>query len=137
MWLRRRGPPQKNQKNQIIKFDSFDFLILLFWKKNSTVRQTDRPTDIWPYRSDWPSLKKLNLMREGGPHFSNLSEIQKDINYPWGPNWEFCIKIVTPSPVTFYEYWEQCSLYRFLLTRFLQVSVKTLIYQNVPASVRN
>ena len=35
---------EKIQKYQIIKFDSFDFLIILIWKKNSTDRQTDRQT---------------------------------------------------------------------------------------------
>ena len=56
---------EKDQKYQIIKFDSFDFLIILMLKKNfyrqtdrKTDRPTDRPTDIWLYRSDLPSLKK-------------------------------------------------------------------------------
>ena len=34
---------KKNQKYQIIKFDSFDFLIILMLKKNF-YRQTDRQT---------------------------------------------------------------------------------------------
>ena len=65
---------EKIQKYQIIKFDSFDFLIILILNKNfyrPTDRQTDRPTDrqtdIWPYRSDLPSLKKGNL--------ENMSEV--------------------------------------------------------------
>ena len=37
-------PSKKNQKYQIIKFDSFDFLIILILKKKF-YRQTDRPTD--------------------------------------------------------------------------------------------
>ena len=53
---------EKIQKYQIIKFDSFDFLITSILKKISTHRQTDRPTDrptdILPYRRDLPSLKK-------------------------------------------------------------------------------
>ena len=31
--------------------------ILILKKIPHTDRQTDRPTDIWPYRSDLPSLK--------------------------------------------------------------------------------
>ena len=47
---------EKNQKYQIIKFDSFDFFDYFEFEKNLHT-QTDRPTDIWPYRSDLP-LKK-------------------------------------------------------------------------------
>ena len=36
---------EKNKKKQIIKFDSFDFLIILTLKKISTDRQTDRQTN--------------------------------------------------------------------------------------------
>ena len=35
---------EKNKKYQIIKFDSFDFLIILMFKKISTHRPTDRQT---------------------------------------------------------------------------------------------
>ena len=47
---------KKIQKYQIIKFDSFDFLILLILKKN--LQKDRQTTDIWPYGSDLPSLKK-------------------------------------------------------------------------------
>ena len=58
---------EKIQKYQIIKFDCFDFLIILMLK-NNFYRQTDRPTDIWPYRSDLPSLKNILMIANHSPY---------------------------------------------------------------------
>ena len=50
---------EKNQKYQIIKFDSFDFLIILMLKKFlKTDRQTDRQT-FGPIEATYHRLKKL------------------------------------------------------------------------------
>ena len=50
---------EKIQKYQIIKFDSFDFLIILILKKISTDRQTDRPTDR---QTDRPTRAFIKMM---------------------------------------------------------------------------
>ena len=77
-----------NQKNQKIKFDPFDFLIILSLKK---IPHTDRPTDIWPYRSDLPSLKNRTWLRNELTLHNNIIS--------WSRN-TWTIEHQSPDPIT-------------------------------------